>query len=333
MNPLRRTIRPLRAALLLAAMTISLSTCGGIGGSEYSGGGTGGTGISTGAITGFGSVVVNGVHYNTNAKTKKISNGNDNSSMNDQDLFRVGMITTVRHSQSDNDAQEIEYRNNLEGVISSMRSPENTFEVLGHTVVVDNAEVLASLSTNDVVEVSGFVDSAGRIRASYIDRKSQPPRPSSTYEVKGFVSGLPTIDDTFLLGPLPDGSVPVVTVLYALPVPGLPGGLENGMYVQVTTSDTMADNGRITATRVEKLSPRTEFSEKSAVDLEGLVTAAPSGSGNVLSFAVEGKEVRTDDATVFAGGRTAAAIQRDVRVQVQGTEAGGVLSAVNIIFR
>jgi len=333
MNPLRRTIRPLRAALLLAAMTIFLSTCGGIGGSEYSGGGTGGTGISTGAITGFGSVVVNGVHYNTNAKTKKISNGNDNSSMNDQDLFRVGMITTVRHSQGDNDAQEIEYRNNLEGAISSMRSPENTFEVLGHTVVVDNAEVFASLSTNDVVEVSGFVDSAGRIRASYIDRKTQPPRPSSTYEVKGFVSGLPTIDDTFLLGPLPDGSVPVVTVLYALPVPGLPGGLENGMYVQVTTTDTMADNGRITATRVEKLSPRTEFSEKSAVDLEGLVTAAPSGSGNVLSFAVEGKEVRTDDATVFAGGRAAADIQRDVRVQVQGTEAGGVLSAVNIIFR
>jgi hypothetical protein len=176
MNPLRRTIRPLRAALLLAAMTISLSTCGGIGGSEYSGGGTGGTGISTGAITGFGSVVVNGVHYNTNAKTKKISNGNDNSSMNDQDLFRVGMITTVRHSQSDNDAQEIEYRNNLEGVISSMRSPENTFEVLGHTVVVDNAEVLASLSTMSWRSAGSWIPPVGSARRTSIGNHSPPDR-------------------------------------------------------------------------------------------------------------------------------------------------------------
>jgi hypothetical protein len=161
----------------------------------------------------------------------------------------------------------------------------------------------------------------------------QPPRPAKEYEVKGFVSGLPTIDNTFLLGLLPDGFVPVVTVLYAPPISGLPGGLENRMYVQVTTIDTMPSGGRITGTRVEILPPRTDFPDKSIVDLEGFVTAAPSGSGNVLSFAVEGKAVRTDDATVFASGKTAADIQRDVRLQVRGTEAGGILSAVNVIFR
>ena len=68
------------------------------------------------------------------------------------------------------------------------------------------------------------------------------------------------------------------------------------------------------------------------VDLEGLVTAPPSGSGNVLSFAVEGKRVQTDGATQYVGG-TAANIQADVRLQVQGTENGGVLSAAKIIFR
>ena len=50
---------------LLAAVAFALSTCGGIGGSEFAGGGTGGTGISTGSITGFGSVVMNGVHFRT----------------------------------------------------------------------------------------------------------------------------------------------------------------------------------------------------------------------------------------------------------------------------
>jgi len=42
--------------------------------------------------------------------------------------------------------------------------------------------------------------------------------------------------------------------------------------------------------------------------------------------------VQTDDVTQYVGG-TAANIQPDVRLQVQGTENGGVLSAANIIFR
>jgi len=331
MIPAKR-IRRLRIRILMLLPTFLSLSCG-IGGSDFAGGGTGGTGISTGSISGFGSVVMNGVHFNTNAKTKKFSNGRDNSATIDQELFRVGMIITVRYSPGDNNAQVIEYRNNLIGPVSSMVSVDNTFEVLGQTVFVDNWGASPPLSPDDVVEVSGFVDSAGRIRATYIERKPQPPRPGQKYEVKGFVSGLSTNDNTFLLGPLPDGSVPVVTVLNAPPISGLPGGLENGMYVQVTTIDTRPSGGRITGTLVEVLSPRTDFPEKFIVDLEGLVTATPSGSGIVLIFAVEGKMVRTDDTTVFAGGRTAADIRRDVRVQVRGTELGGVLSAVEIIFR
>ncbi|MGE5283352.1 MAG: DUF5666 domain-containing protein [Actinomycetota bacterium] len=333
MMPVRRSIHVLAGALLLASVTFALSTCGGIGGSQYSGGGTGGTGISTGAVTGYGSVVVNDVHYNTNAKTKKISNGNDNSAAIDQDLFRVGMVVTIRYSPADNNAREIEYRDNLEGPISSLSSLDNTFEVLGLTVVVDDREAFAKLSPNDIVEVSGFVDSSGRIRATYIERKTQTPRPQDVYEVKGFVSGLSTADNTFLLGLLPDGSVPVAPALRVTAISGLPEGLENGAYVQVTTNDTMPSGGRITGTQVGILPPRTDFPEKSIVDLEGLVNAPPSGSGKVLSFAVEGKTVRTEEATVFAGGKTAADIQRDAKVLVRGTEAGGVLSAINIIIR
>ena len=75
-----------------------------------------------------------------------------------------------------------------------------------------------------------------------------------------------------------------------------------------------------------------KLAEKAGADLEGLVTAAPSDSGGGLSFTVEGKRVQTDGNTTFFGG-TAANIQPDVRVQVQGTENGGVLSAGKIIFR
>jgi len=63
-----------------------------------------------------------------------------------------------------------------------------------------------------------------------------------------------------------------------------------------------------------------------------LVTEHPCDFGNVLSFNVEGKPVRTGGNTQFAGG-TAANLRSDVRLQVQGTENVGVLSAGKIIFR
>ena len=162
---------------------------------------------------------------------------------------------------------------------------------------MDDAALFATLNLNEFVEVSGFVDSAGRIRATYIERNPRSPHHGGEIEVKGFVSGLSS--SGFRLGPLPGGTGMTVTVSFT-PAVGI--GLDNGMYVQVVTTDPQPVSGRITATRIDKLSPRTVFPEKAMVDLEGLVTASPSGSGNVLSFAVEGKRVQTDGNTQLPPG-------------------------------
>ena len=261
--------------------------------------------------------------------THKMSHGMDHSSEMDQDLFRVGMVVTIHHGPNDNNALEIEYQDNLQGPIAAKNSgADNTVTVLGQTVVVDDAALFASLNLNEIVEVSGFVDSAGRIRATYIERNPQSHHHGGEFEVKGFVSGLSS--SGFRLGPLPDGTGTTVTVSFA---PAVGAGLADGMYVQVVTTDPQPVSGVITATRIDKLSPRTVFPEKAMVDLEGLVTAPPSGSGNVFSFAVEGKRVQTDSRYAISPGDTAADIQPDVRLQVQGTENGGVLSAAKIIFR
>jgi hypothetical protein len=328
-----QTARFLIGVLLLTMASFSFSSCGGTG-IDLAGGGTSGTGVSTGAISGFGSVVMNGVHYLTDGDvapdfiTHKFSHGVDNTSMRDSDLFRVGMVVIIHHGANDNNAQQIDYQDNLQGPIAAKNSgADNTLTVLGQTVVVGDAAVFASLDLNEIVQVSGFVDSAGRIRATYIERNTQSHHHGGEIEVKGFVSGLSS--SGFRLGPLPGGTVTTVTVSFA-PAVGI--GLDNGMYVQVVTTDPQPVSGVITATRIDKPSPRTVFPEKSIVDLEGLVTASPSGSGNVLSFAVEGKPVLTDNVTQYFGG-TAANLQPDVRLQVQGTENGGVLSAGKIIFR
>lgn len=340
MTPERRSIRALAGALLLASAAFSLTTCGGIGGSEFSGGGTGGTGISTGSVSGFGSVVVNGVHYRTDDevypgfRTKKITRGLDRSSARDRDLFRVGMVVTLRHSPGDNNATEIDYTPNLVGPITAMDSlPDLAIQVLGHTVLLDNAALFASLSQDNVVEVSGFVDSSGRIRAMFVEAMHAAPMPGETFVLNGFISDVRPSDGTFEIGPLPDGFGNTAIVSYT---PGavheLPEGPANGMYVQVVTRDTRPGSGGIQADTVTPLVPRTVFPKGATVDLEGLVTRIDIRSGDILSFQVEGKAVRADGSTVYLGG-TGTDIQQDARVQIQGTEAGGVLSAVNIIFR
>jgi hypothetical protein len=340
MMPVRRSIRVLAGALLLASAAFSLSTCGGTGGTDFSGGGTGGTGISTGSISGFGSVVVNGVHYRIDDevspgfRTKKITRGQDRSSARDRDLFRVGMVVTVRHSSGDNNAVEIDFEPNLVGPIAAMNSvPDPSIQVLGHTVLLDNAALFASLTQDNVVEVSGFVDTSGRIRAMSVEAVHSAPMPGETFELNGFISGLRTADGTFDIGPLPDGSGNTVTVSYT---PGairdLPAGPANGMYVQVKTRDVAPGSGGIRADTVTPLVARTVFPEGATVVLEGLVTRIGLRSGNILSFELEGKSVRTDGATVFLGG-TGSDIQPNVRVQVRGTETGGVLSTTRIIFQ
>lgn len=328
-------IRWLRTRVLLLLLAFLSFSCG-IGGTDIAGGGTGGTGISTGAVSGFGSVVVNGVHFRTDNnvasgfRTKKLVNGADKSDRTDKDVFAVGMVVTVRHGTGDNNAQVIEFRDNLSGPIGAKASGvDNVIVILGHTIVVENAAFFDSLKVNDVVEVSGFVDNSVRIRADFVSPAS---RPANRFEVKGFVSALS--GNSFQLGPLPGDSGATVAVSYSsAAISGLPRGPEKGMYVQVSTGDRAPVGGVITATEIVKLTARTEFPDGASVDLEGLVTTPWSGSGNDLSFEVEGKRVVWTANTVFAGGTQIDTQESNRKVQVHGMETGGVLSAALIVFR
>lgn len=333
----RQTARFLIGVLLLTLVPFSVSTCGGTG-TDLAGGGSSGTGISTGSITGFGSVLMNGMHFLTDSEvapgfiTMKTFMGMDNSSMMARDLFRVGMVVTIHYGPNDNNAHQIDYQDNLQGpIVAKDSGAENTVTILGQTVVVDDPAIFESLNLNEIAEVSGFVDSVGRIRASYIAvvpcSTMMMMCTASEFEVKGYVSGLSS--SSFRLGPLPGGTGTTVMVSYA---PAMGGGLADGMYVQVATTDPQPVSGVIAATGIDQLTPRTVFPENAMADLEGLVTASPSGFGNVLSFDIEGKRINTDANTQYTGG-TAADIRLNARVQAHGTENGGILSASRIIFR
>lgn len=340
MTRLRYLLPCLAVVGSLALAVATLSSCGDGGTGLLAGGGTGGTGISTGQITGFGSVIMDGATFQTDDevapgfRTKKKSKGMDHSNVKDKDLFRVGMIVTVHHGTSDNNATEIDYEPGLIGpILSKTPGAAPVIEVLGQTVIVGDASLFASLSVGNVVEVSGFIDAQGRIRATYVEVTGPAPVPGEEFDIKGYVLAPDPSAGTFVLGPLPDGTGSTLTVSYAPgAIHGLPPGPPEGTYVQIKTTDGEPVNGVLEATAVTPSVPRTSFPANATVDLDGLVTKIKGATGNALSFDLEGKEIQTSDTTEFVGGM-ATDLLPNARIQAHGKETGGILSADRILFR
>ncbi|MCL5965962.1 MAG: DUF5666 domain-containing protein [Deltaproteobacteria bacterium] len=225
------------------------------------GGGGAGTGTTTtrGPITGFGSVFVNGIEFQTGAQTHRrmLDEGPGDAPGHDNEVFRVGMVVTVHHGPDDDNATEIEYEDNLEGPVESVNAVDNSFQALGQKVVYDNTTHFefsgdATLSPGAIVEVSGLPDVNGVIHATYIE--VMPAGSRTTFEIKGFLGGLPTADNTFRLGP--SSGVGTVTVDYmGAMMEDMPaGGLANGLFVEIETNAPATGtfpNAVIRATKVD----------------------------------------------------------------------------------
>ncbi|RMG29227.1 MAG: hypothetical protein D6721_06620, partial [Gammaproteobacteria bacterium] len=165
----------------------SLASCGG-GGTVA---GIGGTGITTvGTITGFGSIIVNGVHYDiTSATIKK-----EGKSVNDKDpntALREGMVVTVKgvdYGNGTGSASEVSYRDELQGPVDAGSPASQGFSVMGIPISVDAStrfskcsddgvppvtgwDPSTQLNAGDLVEVSGYPKPGGGIQATYVEKK------------------------------------------------------------------------------------------------------------------------------------------------------------------
>ncbi len=126
----------LRAFLIGIFMALAVISCGG-GGGNFAGG-IGGTGVSYGPVTGFGSVIVNGVEYDTSSADFSVEGTNG-----DQSDLAVGMVVTVTHDDNDN-AKSISYKDNVEGPVANkidVDGVNGSFDVLGVAVTVDSLTV------------------------------------------------------------------------------------------------------------------------------------------------------------------------------------------------
>jgi len=317
-----------RNMILTAGTIVAVVSCGN--GGPIASGGTGGTGISSGPVTGFGSVFVNNVEFGTTSSTVTLNgtSGPDESTDPHRGL-KVGMVVEVSGTFDDNGttgtADSISYNDNLEGPITSITDIDATTKqavVLGQSVIIDgqtafDSTSFATLAVNNLVEVSGLVDNTGVIHATYIELLAASFANGLEIEVKGTIHNLDNTARTFQINAL--------NVNYS--AASLPsGGLANGQYVEV--KGTSYDGGvTMTASEVDIENDTLGTTSAGRVEVEGYVTALASPT----QFTVRNQAVQITGSTVFEGG-SASDIAVGRKMEVEGSLANGLLTATKISF-
>jgi hypothetical protein len=309
---------------LVAASLFCVAGCGGGGGTNYAGGGIGGTGVSVGAISAVGSIDVNGVEFNTEGAVVIV--GGVNVGVGDAAVaehLAVGKVVVVEGTRDSNGtsgtASRVHFDADVLGPVETVDVGTKEIVVLGQRVICDEATVfvgtsLDTLAVDDWVEISGLADLDGTLRATYVSKKDL----GTTVEVKGPVRNLNTSAYKFEIGDL--------AVRYG-EAALLNGEPVEGELVQVTGGFPLEPDGSIRASTV-RVASEASFVNVDNMEVEGFVTDFLSPS----EFHVGYQEVRTDANTKFQGG-SEQDLTLGVKLRVRGSLVNRVLLAEKIFFR
>ena len=318
--------RSLAALVLVAAV----AACGGGGGSTVSGVNTGGTGsFTSGSISGFGSVIVNGVRFDDSAAAVKEEDGDDAREL------KLGMMVAVNGSaisaSSTATASTITFVSELEGAIEPGRTTDS-FVVHGVKVLITKTTMCdvgtstntstgcASLKTGDIVEVYGsFAASSAAPTATLTATRIELQKAPAFMKLRGAISNLNTASKTFNIG------TQTATVTYAGIAASVPASLTNGLVVRVkvksTPSTATATLGSWEAVRI-KVPGERKLEDRDEAKIEGRITVAIDAS---KTFSVNGLKVDASNASLPAGGT--ASLVLGAQVKVEGIIVNGVLVA------
>jgi hypothetical protein len=289
-------------------------------------GGIGGTGVTMGRVSGFGSLFVNGVEFDTSSSTFVY----EEDRVGDQSGIRVGMV--VRITGEDDGvtglAEIVEYASLFEGTLSTNSIASNetgSLLAMGQNVTVDADTVyddggtgilLSMLPPSAIIEVSGFTDGNGNILATRIEVKQQQYS-GETLDVKALVSNLDSANKTFMLGSL--------NIDYS--ALELPDGITDGIYVEArgTLQNDVLIAGDVQLEDGGDLVIATDGEE---AELEGLVTGILS-SDNTL-FYVNGQLVSVNGDTSFESDSSASSLTIGQPLEVAGVMEGTTLVAAKV---
>jgi hypothetical protein len=325
-------LRGFISALFSVFLLISCGSGGGGGGGLTAGGGIGGSGIiSSGVVSAFGSIFVNGTEFDT-SNAAIIVNGEEICVGDDiaLDNLDIGRVVTVEGTGNLDDisavADRVIYNDNVRGPVESIDIDATTneieIEVLGQIVIVNIITKLKgtsfdTIAQNDLVEVSGLVDDTGAIRVTFLEKIGEF-MPGNVVGVTGFIVNLDTDQKTFEINNL--------TVNYSLLDSGdLPQGFDDGLLVEVEgTLD--AAGGEMLAASIE-LGDELGDGNSDQIEVLGFVTDVISD----FEFTVGNQRVQFDVNTLFVDGFPED-IALGVKLEAEGSLVDGIIFAGEIEF-
>ncbi|RQP22789.1 hypothetical protein DZC73_21075 [Albitalea terrae] len=312
------------AAGLLAICCAAWACAGGVD--------SGGTGAPTssyarGRLSGFGSIVLNGVHFD---ETRALVL-DDEGGLHYRGDLKLGMSLDVQAGEITTDAatgvssakaQKVVFASAIRGPLERIDIKASTITVLGQTVAVgpstafDPDAVMAGLRRGLVLEVHALLDEAtGRYDATRIDVAAQAP----SYKLRGIVSGLDEARRTFSIGN--------ARISYAaLDDAELPP-LFDGALLKLSVRTAAGKGGTwelLHATAGTRAIPDTPSAE-----VDGLVSAYHG----IERFKLNGMPVNAAGAAVLFTGGTSGQLRNGVRVLVTGQVIDGVLVAGSVEYR
>jgi hypothetical protein len=276
--------------------------------------------FSAGTISGFGSVIVNGVHWSDDARVQIMLDDDPGT----KDDLRVGMVVEVEGANNGDGtgkARIIRFQNNVRGPVESLELAANppTLVVLGQRVkvgggtVFDSAANLASMAKGDIVAVSGWFDNLDPTQHNNIVARrieKEPASFSGVIQVNGFVRSLDPAGRTFKIN---DQVVDFGTAQFPNESAG---SLRDGLFVDVRTHTLpVLLGGTLVAETIKIKEARPSPTEGAQVEVEGIITdfSAVAKTLKVAGIPVDGHAI---DVFGLADG---------MKVELKGTFVNGVL--------
>jgi len=276
---------------------------------------------SHGPVTGFGDLAVNGVRYKAGTASVTI-----NARPGQLTELETGHIVTLTGRVDDNGltgrASTVRFDATVIGPLDNVDSANRRLSVMGQTVLLDTdthyspgieAVTLAGLSVGETIQVSGFADAAGAIRATRVE----PTAANVPLQIIGKVSGLDLANLRFAVNRL--------TVDYGsallIDVPG--GAPSGGMTIKAI--GTLSDGLFMVEQLVAAPGPAGVTGQR--IQLAGVVTRFRNAS----DFDVNDMPVSGDSATLYSNGRSSD-LALNAGLIVDGVYGSGHIGARRITF-
>ena len=279
--------------------------------------------VVQGPITGFGSIVVNGVHYDVDHAQIRVNGAA--AAAADLALGQIVTINGTRDASAPRgSANSVAFDANIEGPVEAVDAGAGRLVVLGTPVTTNETTVIdlgsrppaiTSLALGERVQVSGFATANGSIAATRI-----AARPAlSRLRIRGTVTNLNRAAARFEINLLK------VDYRSAAVIEGFPTG-EPREGDEVIVEGMRLNGNELLAEELSLAENELEHADGVENEIEGLITRFVSP----LDFDVSGAAVTTSSATRYEGG-SSASLQLNVKIKVEGTVNGtGVIQASKI---